>query len=626
MKHLFLFTIGPVQSFIAQARKTMDLKAGSDILSKLTRTGILTTVDKFSAELIFPYWPKEGTPESMPNKFLAEVNLEPDQAELMGNTVEGDVRKAFRKMAEKALMNMKPRNAEQAFQEKFFEQIESHLEVYWAFEKLENDQDYRRAYQQIEQNLGVVKNIRAFSQLPPDEDGRKCSVSGERDALVFSSINNYVPAFVVSHKRQKLSELENRLQNLPIAITNSSDVILAQGEGLCAVVATKRFYTEKKFSSTADIALLDFFHAIEANRGQEKLENLKWWDKNRISDGQIFYPENHREKYLVKQGYPPNLAGQVDKIKKAYKDLMVFARSKGISTPSSYYALLTFDGDRMGATWAGDEEYIKPEADLKEFQKALSKQLYHFAQKAKGTLDNGRGQTIYAGGDDFSGFVNLHYLFEVMSELRTLYQEEVQDKLKEYLAEGTILSFSAGVCIAHYKNPLGEVVRFAHKAQDYAKSEQGVNRNAFAFYLMKRSGEIQQAATRWGKKGLENLEALETVTRLMQEGCFSNTFISALSYEFMGLIGRNKGTHHDFDRFDSIIEQEIKRLVYRSKIDEGIKKHIESQPDLKKEELIERMQKSVDKLFDSQEWRVENFLHWLEIADFLTRQPDQYAN
>jgi len=34
-QYLFLFTIGPVQSFIAQARKTRDLYAGSAILGEI---------------------------------------------------------------------------------------------------------------------------------------------------------------------------------------------------------------------------------------------------------------------------------------------------------------------------------------------------------------------------------------------------------------------------------------------------------------------------------------------------------------------------------------------------------------------------------------------------------------
>ncbi len=609
MTYLFLFTIGPVQSFIAQARKTMDLKAGSDMLSKLTLTGIQTARDHFGAELIFPYMPKGEEPDSMPNKFLAEVNLEPDQAQSMGKKVETDVRKAFSVMAEKALKNMKPKNEGQAFLEKFFEQIESHLEVYWVFEKLENEQDYRKGYQQIEQNLGIVKNMRAFTQLPMDEDGRKCSVSGERDALVFND-RFRLPAFVKTTR---------------IAKIRKSPVLIGSGEGLSAVVAAKRFFTSNvTFPSVAEIAAKALEREMPGTNTSAAYQIYKGCFDPDDWDGQFLFEENVTDRFLEKNEIVHKCSSN-KVLREQLKQLKQNAKEDKLPSISSYYALLTFDGDRMGATWAGDEEYIREDADLKTFHNALSERLYHFAQKARKVLDNGKGQTIYAGGDDFSGFVNLHYLFDVMSELRSLYHKEVHKQLTEYLAEDKVLSFSAGVCIAHYKNPLGEVVRFAHKAQDFAKSEDGGGgRDAFAFYLMKRSGEIQRAAIKWGGENLENLKALETVTTLMQEECFSNTFISVLNYELMGLIGREK--EPQFDRFGAIIRKEINRLVSRSKIDEGIKKYIERYPGQKKEELIEEMRSSVEKLFNSEQWKTENFLHWLEIADFLNRQPDQHAN
>ncbi|MFQ3646977.1 MAG: type III-B CRISPR-associated protein Cas10/Cmr2, partial [Anaerolinea sp.] len=40
MTHLYLFQIGPVQAFIAQARRTQDLLVGSRILSDLASAGI----------------------------------------------------------------------------------------------------------------------------------------------------------------------------------------------------------------------------------------------------------------------------------------------------------------------------------------------------------------------------------------------------------------------------------------------------------------------------------------------------------------------------------------------------------------------------------------------------------
>ena len=607
MRYLFLFTIGPVQSFIAQARKTMDLKAGSDMLSKLTLVGIKTARGQFDAELIFPYRPEGEEPDSMPNKFLAVVNLEPDQAQSMGKKVEDDVRKAFRIMAEKALKNMKPKNEGPIFKEKFFEQIESHLEVYWLFERLENEQDYRRSYKQIEENLGAVKNIRAFSQLPPDEDGRKCSVSGERDALVFND-RFRLPAFVKTTRTAQIQK---------------SPVLIGSGEGLSAVVAAKRFYTSNvTFPSVAEITAKALEREMPGTNTSTTYQIYKGCFDPGDWDGQFLFEENVTDRFLEKNEIVHKCSSN-KVLRDQLKQLKQNAKEDNLPSISSYYALLTFDGDRMGSTWAGDREYIREDADLKMFHHALSERLYHFAQKAKRVLDNGRGQTIYAGGDDFSGFVNLHYLFEVLGELRNLYHTEVHEQLTGYLDEDAVLSFSAGVCIAHYKTPLGEVVRFAHKAQDYAKSEDGGGRDAFAFYLMKRSGEIQQAAIKWGDD-LENLKALETTTRLMQEGCFSNTFINVLNYELMALIGREK--EQQFDRFGAIIKEEISRLVRRSKIDEGIKEYIGSHPEHKMEVLIEKMQSSVEKLLNSEQWKTENFLHWLEIADFLNRQPDQHAN
>ena len=69
MTHLFLFTIGPVQSFIAQARKTRDLYAGSRLLSELVLTGMDVFV-KYGGEVIFP----KSRSTSQPNRFLGRID------------------------------------------------------------------------------------------------------------------------------------------------------------------------------------------------------------------------------------------------------------------------------------------------------------------------------------------------------------------------------------------------------------------------------------------------------------------------------------------------------------------------------------------------------------------------
>jgi CRISPR-associated protein Cmr2 len=69
-QYLFLFTIGPVQSFIAQARKTHDLFAGSQIISELTGKSMEAVLQQGNGNsIVFPCtdsWSK-------PNRFLAKV-------------------------------------------------------------------------------------------------------------------------------------------------------------------------------------------------------------------------------------------------------------------------------------------------------------------------------------------------------------------------------------------------------------------------------------------------------------------------------------------------------------------------------------------------------------------------
>jgi hypothetical protein len=112
----------------------------------------------------------------------------------------------------------------------------------------------------------------------------------------------------------------------------------------------------------------------------------------------------------------------------------------------------------------------------------------------------------------------------------------------------------------------------------------------------------------------------------MQKGCFSNTFIKVLNQEMMSLVGREKKPDVAFDYFEMIIELEINRLVRQSKIEEGIKKTFPKLDAKGKEDLINKMQMAIKALFHTKnEENVENFLHTLEIADFLNRQPD-HAN
>src|SRR5579884_515716 len=68
---MLLFSLGPVQSFIAQARKTRDLWFGSYLLSILMEAAM----KGMEQVLIFPAKPViEGNIPDLPNKYIATFN------------------------------------------------------------------------------------------------------------------------------------------------------------------------------------------------------------------------------------------------------------------------------------------------------------------------------------------------------------------------------------------------------------------------------------------------------------------------------------------------------------------------------------------------------------------------
>src|SRR5437016_3506229 len=76
-QYMLLFTIGPVQSFIAQARKTRDLWLGSYLLSLLMEAAM----EGMEEQLVFPAEPKlSGKVPDLPNRYIAIFD-DPDAAQ-----------------------------------------------------------------------------------------------------------------------------------------------------------------------------------------------------------------------------------------------------------------------------------------------------------------------------------------------------------------------------------------------------------------------------------------------------------------------------------------------------------------------------------------------------------------
>src|SRR5258707_145236 len=84
-QYMLLFSLGPVQSFIAQARKTRDLWLGSFLLSTLMEAGM----EGLKGEFIYPTKQRiKGIIPDLPNKYIVIFNDLKDAQSAVNDSIE----------------------------------------------------------------------------------------------------------------------------------------------------------------------------------------------------------------------------------------------------------------------------------------------------------------------------------------------------------------------------------------------------------------------------------------------------------------------------------------------------------------------------------------------------------
>jgi CRISPR-associated protein Cmr2 len=596
MKYLYLFTISPVQTFIEQARKTHDLYAGSRILSDLV-TYAMETVKKKDSNSYFIFPSIEQN--SKPNRFIAVVNS--DDMQRFGNDIQKEVNDYFIDTLGKDVIDL---NHSSIFQ------LEDFLKTYWVAEKYNEKGDYPNQIKQLERNLGAVKNIRHFKQL--GEQGRKCSLNGEYNVKFYR--RNEDEGDIERLYNRKL--FQNRGEVKVIESEDFSDIgqkDLNEGEGLCAISMIKRLYknTEEAFPSTAGIALMDTLKRNEI--ADSYLDIIKSINRGYV-DEQIYYESNTSSEYFKKHGYKGLLKnGNINVFRDNFDKMRRSIKSDNLKL-SKYYAILAFDADGMGTKL----EKCKHEAEHIK----ISKYLAGFAAYAKSYIDNNQyGKTVYAGGDDFLGFINLNHLFDVIKHLRHEFDKQVNTDLREELQ----MTFSAGIAIGHYKTPLSEVLKWARQMEKTAKkvlhkSNDNDKKDAFSIAVLKRSGEIHYTTWRWNRKKEANTiwttDLFQNLIVLLKKGHLSKKFITNLSSEYEKRLDKDGNWGDKASSFENELNEmlsfELDYFIKRATAnDEKAKEAVKG--------LSDELYKNYNYHLDF-ELSVQNFLNMLHICEFITRE------
>ena len=614
---MLMFTIGPVQSFIEAARKTEDLWMGSYILSYLVATA-MDKVQGDDIEIIYPaiesqspfdFWKPHFTTPSFPNLFLAIGNgIQVSQDELVNraNNAENSVKVEFRRMAECAIdvaFNA-PQTWRGTYVEKVVErQIPDCFDVYWVITE-ETEADYGDWYTHTASSLAAIKNCRAFEQPPTRELGRKCSLDGTREIL---------------HLKQ--NEPVQEAMKWWANFAKRAPKYCSPKEALCAVSLTKRLgrqflETQSEFSndfsrntpsfpSTSEVATADFKEQLPSNIDAlevytefvKAVKKLKTSDNKAADipivqplpkirnclpcniDGEWLYEENWNESYLERYYNicAEKEGNQIQTCRQFRRMLVQLLECE----PGGYYAAIALDADNMG-------EKIRS-AKSQEDHKNYSNLLVQYIDDARQIVERDYlGKLTYAGGDDLLALINLKDLLPVLKALRKKFPD--------------FTTASAGVCIAHYKMPLGDVLQQARRLEKAAKQEG--KRDALGIALYKRSGNISQMVTKWKHRDFNILTVGEKLVELLRDDEISKSFLYGFREIFVKLIK----DEHDFEALGrQLIQAEFKRIMERAHSTKGTQSEVSQQTIDSLVQLIHHSQSYHD------------FLAYLEIANFVAR-------
>ena len=453
MKHLFICSIGPVQEFIATARRSRDLWYGSWMLSELSKAAA-KQIGKLTppGELIFPYPPdiKALEPASdfnAPNKIVALIDGDPTS---IGKEIRQKVKARLDELWADADSHVKG-DINKALAQK---QIDDLLEFYWvSVPFVEGKDPYSKARESAEALMAARKVTRNFEQVE-GSPVPKSSLDGVRESVIPKK------EYPEKGVQNSLEKIENLYKNYHAR----------RGEQLSGVDILKRLGNPQrspKFKSTSDMAAIPFIK--QHGFGKELLFKIKALlpeERDRLDDadeGLVF--ESRFEDAFPSQQLS-------DEIRKKYTDLF---KDFGDVKPSPYYALLAADGDGMG-------EVIDAQTEL-QTHRDLSRALSEFAALVPGFVEKSDGVLIYAGGDDVLAYLPLHTVLGFARESEAAFRKKME---KFKTKDGVSPTLSVGIAVTHHLEPLADALELAHKAEKEAKSVPG--KNGLAVIVSKRSG------------------------------------------------------------------------------------------------------------------------------------------
>ncbi len=490
MEYLLLIHIGPVQDFIATARRSRDLWFGSRLLSELSKAAAKAIVEKEGKQLdrlIFPAVDDVSELEANSDLIVANKIVTIVQELPSAEAVEDYIHQAIlyrlntiRRQAYKAVKGRYDKAVIKA-------QVNDLPEYFWVTVPFEADR-YDTIRAQAEAMLTARKLTRDFKQVTWGGNVPKSSLDGVRESVI--------PEDVFPSREDNEEERQKKIDKL------YTDYGARPAERLSGIDLMKRHGYRglvSGFPSTSHIASLPYRCKLEQQtdlvsiwrkyinslpakiRDQERVPEP--FDKHPVfgnSDGSLLFKSR-----LVE--YEDQLSEQEMETAKEKLNCFLQQASNG-QEPLPYYALLLADGDGMGDVIDAQ----KTQDQHRKFSQTLST----FAGEAQKKVTAFNGAVVYAGGDDLLAFVPLHTVLMCAKEVAQIFRN-LMNKAGFVRANGEAITFSAGIVVSHHLEPLSDALSLVRETERTAKDVDG--KNALAISVDMRSGVARTVAGHWGE-------------------------------------------------------------------------------------------------------------------------------
>lgn len=487
-------SIGPVQSFVMQARRTRDLWAGSWLLSYFAST-MLATAENNGGKAVFPFRHENdvgqvnasktaigGYPNCMQLYFTSHA-----QAKESAKKAEEAFNKKWEDLSSKVwdryiqeVANEYGNDNGNACSEIWKRQVDNFWEITWTIHPNSGD----------EQCSDVVIHRKFMRNVPATEEpGTKCSIMP-----FYQEISGFVGIKSEIRRKQNLfwEKVSDEVGKFDIKET----------ERLCAIAVIKRLfpavindYLENpsqellnriKTPSTAFMAALPWLKKIGEARCKDYIKTA--CDKGFHCNDDAAAKEFHIDWAKIDasvwftSGLKTHESHDTVELEKSLRRLFEDAEN---CQPSPFYAILLMDGDSMG-------ELARK---YKDRQQNISESCNKFAHQVEGIVQDKCGRAIYAGGDDVLAIIPAKEALPAAQELKLEYERSFLSTAELAPEQGA--SISGAIVYAHFQYPLMEVLKQAHHLlDDVAKDTTG--RDALAMCLLPKSGINAVWSVPWG--------------------------------------------------------------------------------------------------------------------------------